>query len=97
MFLLKYYAKPILKGMIILCLSKNGWKDYKRMMKDMDTTTWILPRSRLEGKPDFHAEKQTTANIKRIENVMSAILSDRYGVRVVVKVEGGGGNEKDNN
>lgn len=86
MFLLKYYARLILKGIIILYPSKNGWKDYKRMMKDMDTTTWILPRSRLGGKPDFHVEKQTTVNIKRIENVLSAILSDRYGVRVTVKI-----------
>lgn len=36
-------------------------------------------------------------NLDRLSAVLSAILSDRYGVRVVVKVEGGGGNEKDNN
>lgn len=36
-------------------------------------------------------------NLDRLSTVLSAILSDRYGVRVVVKVEGGSGNEKNNN
>jgi len=35
-------------------------------------------------------------NLDRLSAVLSAILSDRYGVRVVVKVEGGS-NEKNNN
>ncbi len=35
-------------------------------------------------------------NLDRLSTVLSAILSDRYGVRVVVKVEGGS-NEKNNN
>lgn len=34
-------------------------------------------------------------NLDRLSTVLSAILSDRYGVRVVVKVEGGI-HEKDN-
>ena len=34
-------------------------------------------------------------NLDRLSEVLSAILSDRYGVRVVVKVEGGI-HEKDN-
>lgn len=36
-------------------------------------------------------------NLDRLTAVLSAILSDRYGIRVVVKVEGGSSNEKDNN
>jgi hypothetical protein len=35
-------------------------------------------------------------NLDRLSEVLSAILSDRYGVRVTVTVEGGK-NEKDNN
>lgn len=35
-------------------------------------------------------------NLDRLSTVLSALLSDRYGVRVVVKVEGGS-NEKNNN
>ena len=35
-------------------------------------------------------------NLDRLSAVLSAILSDRYGVRVIVTVEGGK-NEKDNN
>lgn len=34
-------------------------------------------------------------NLDRLSTVLSAILSDRYGVRVTVTVEGGK-NEKDN-
>lgn len=36
-------------------------------------------------------------NLDRLSAILSAILSDRYGVRVVVKVEGGSSNEKNNN
>lgn len=36
-------------------------------------------------------------NLDRLSTVLSAILSDRYGIRVVVKVEGGSSNEKNNN
>ena len=36
-------------------------------------------------------------NLERLSDILSAILSDRYGIRVVVKVEGGSGNEKNNN
>lgn len=36
-------------------------------------------------------------NLDRLSAVLSAILSDRYGVQVVVKVEGGSSNDKNNN
>ena len=36
-------------------------------------------------------------NLERLSDILSAILSDRYGIRVVVKVEGCSGNEKNNN
>lgn len=36
-------------------------------------------------------------NLDRLSEVLSAILSDRYGIRVVVKVEGGSSNEKNYN
>jgi len=38
-----------------------------------------------------------TVNIDRLTAVLSGILSDRYGIRVVVKVEGGSSNEKNYN